>query len=219
MVILVSQRLSNPLKRRSSAAGAFPGTRQSAAKARRLILKLVSRLLRAGGGRRQSIQVGSRRRGLRTIDFEPKCCLSHYWSLPFIRENGIEKATAKRTVRNHLFRLFLIGGLPRHDFSALQVHGDDGVQLPLLKCDATQTRPFPDGLEPDGIGTETIPGALAIELTKPIPNLLTGNRDGYLLAVVLIFNQSAEAGGELLVKELRRTARTSTCSRMMRNLE
>ncbi|WP_261331097.1 hypothetical protein [Rhizobium leguminosarum] len=219
MVILISQRLANPLKRRSSATSAFPGTRQRAAQAGCLTLELVSRLLRAGGRRCQAIQVGSRRRGLRTIDFESQCGLSHNWSLPFIGENGVEEPTAERTVRNDLFRFFLIGRLPRHDFSALQVHCDNGVELPLQESDAAEARPLPYCLKAQSVRSEPVAGSLAIKLAKPIPNLLTGDRDGNLLAVVLILNQSAEAGDELLVKELRRTALTSTCSRMILNLE
>lgn len=140
-------------------------------------------------------------------------------SFPLIWKNCIEEPAAERALRYLLFGLVLVGRLLGNHLTPLQVHGDDGVQLPLQESDAAEARPLPYCLKSQGIRPEAVAGALAIKLAKPVPNLLTGDRNGNLLAAVLIFNQSAEAGDELLVKELRRTALTSTCSRMIRNLE
>jgi hypothetical protein len=74
-------------------------------------------------------------------------------------------------------------------------------------------------LKPKSIRPVAVAGGLAVKLTEPPPYLLTGRRNGDLPAVVLIFDQLAEAAGEPLKKELLRTAFTSICSRMIRKRE
>lgn len=76
-----------------------------------------------------------------------------------------------------------------------------------------------DSLEPYGIGAVAVARALAVEFPKPVPNLLPGCGNLDLPSLVLIGDQSAEVVCEAGVKERRRTAFASICSRMMRNFE
>ncbi len=133
-------------------------------------------------------------------------------------EKRIEQARRERALGNlglFGFRLILL----RHNFAALQVHRQDGVQLPLLEDEAAKPRPFSNCLKPKSIGPIAVAGALAVQFPEPIPDLLTGRRHDNLLAVLLILDQLAEPADELGVKDERRTALTSICSRMIRNFE
>lgn len=64
-------------------------------------------------------------------------------SLPFIGEDGVEQSAGERALGNLLFGLFLVRRLLGNHFSALQVHGDDGIELPLQESDAAEARPLP----------------------------------------------------------------------------
>lgn len=139
-------------------------------------------------------------------------------SLPLVRENRIKEPTAERTLRNLLFRLFLLDRFLRHELATLQIHGDEGVKLPLPKRNAAKARPLGDSLKPYRIRTETIPGALTVEFAEPVPDLLPCHRYRDFLPFVLIDDEPTKPRDQLLVKELRRTALTSTWSRMILNL-
>lgn len=90
--------------------------------------------------------------------------------------------------------------------------------MPLLQDEAAKPRPFSNCLKPESIGPVAVPGALAVQFAEPPPNLLAGGGDSELITFVLIDDKLAEPVDQPLVKEPRRTARTSTCSRMIRNL-
>lgn len=88
----------------------------------------------------------------------------------------------------------------------------------MLEDEAAKPRPFSNCLKPESVGPIAVPGTLAVQLSEPPPDLLAGGGNSELLTFVLIDDELAEPIDQLLVKEPRRTARTSTCSRMIRNL-
>ena len=94
--------------------------------------------------------------------------------------------------------------------AALDIEGEDRVELPLLKDEATKPRPFCDCDKAEGVGPVAIAGALRVQFLKPEPNLLAGRRYRQLLALMLIDDKLAEPADQPLVKELRRAAFAST---------
>lgn len=89
----------------------------------------------------------------------------------------------------------------------------------MLEPDFAQRCPVVDRGETYGICAIAVARALAVEFPKPVPNLLTGCGNLDLAAFVLIDNEQAELADQALVKETRRTAFASICSRMIRNFE
>lgn len=90
--------------------------------------------------------------------------------------------------------------------------------MPLFEDEAAEPRPFCDCDKAEGVRPVAIACALRVKFLEPEPDLLAGRRNRQLLALVLIDDKLTESVDQPLVKEPRRTARTSTCSRMIRNL-
>ncbi|WP_245299023.1 hypothetical protein [Sinorhizobium sp. GL28] len=210
VIILRAERTAEAIDCWQCFAGVVACLAERRAKASGFRFKLIDSLGGARGRRRQLVEISGAGYCRPAVDLETKGRFGH-WLSTLVWEKSVEETRGERTLGDlWLLGLCLLLNLRRHDFAALDVESEDGVELPLFQDEAAKPRPFCYCDKPESIWPVAIAGALRVELLKPEPDLLTGGRHHQLLALMLIDDEPTKPVDQPFVKELRRAAFAST---------